>query len=108
MKLEGFTITVLDESEILRIDEIKNIQDIKLYPNPSKGLVNIKFTALDNRTVTLEVLDPMGRKLVSKVSKTKVGENKVSINLSDKKQGIYWIRALHKNGANNFKVLITK
>lgn len=47
------------------IDDKEFIQNIELYPNPSVGIINIRWSAVSNEAVTLTIFD-MGGKVLHK------------------------------------------
>jgi len=65
------------------IDEINFKNSIKIYPNPSKDIINI--TSKDNESFTWEVYNTSGQLILN-------GNQTESINLSSMPQGIYFVR----------------
>lgn len=88
-------------SFITSIDNKKdNASALKLYPNPSNG----KFTleAQEAGITFFEISNLFGVKILS----SKVERNKMEINLSSQSSGIYFIRAVYRNGTSVTKKIM--
>ncbi len=68
--------------------------DIKVYPNPSTGKINIETLEM----IKVEVMDMQGRIVLS--------SSEIQIDLSDKSKGIYFIRVTTNNGVGVKKVVL--
>lgn len=66
-----------------------------LYPNPTKGIVNIVVSGLTNQSITLHILDMSGRTLATK-QLTVNGSN--TIDISNYSKGIYMLEAQLPDG----------
>ncbi|WP_053328175.1 reprolysin-like metallopeptidase [Chryseobacterium gallinarum] len=84
-------------SQVLAVDEVKNNKDVfAIYPNPSKGLLNIKFTN-SNEVYDITVYDVSG-KLVFNQRNNKPGYDRIgSFNLSQLVKGDYLIKIKSEN-----------
>jgi hypothetical protein len=83
--------TTLSSSRIAAGD-IKLMDNLNVYPNPTRGLFNISFIAekIDNFEIT--IVDAFG-KLVSQEEKQDfIGEYAKQVNLSDYPRGIYMVQ----------------
>jgi len=78
------------ETLAIGISEDLANQLIKVYPNPSSGLVNVQLEASEN--VNLEVSDMNGKVVYSNELGTVYGTSTQSIDLSDIAKGVYMIR----------------
>lgn len=72
------------------MDNINQISDIRIYPNPSNGIFNINSKQLDNVNYVVNVYDMTGQ-IVKQLSNTK------DINLSEQNNGIYYIEIIAEN-----------
>jgi len=66
--------------------------DIKVYPNPSKGQVNIKLPTISNGTWQIKVLDMLGNLITEKSSVS--GTSALGLNLNVK-PGIYSVQMIN-------------
>lgn len=76
-----------DLSYLVRIDEITDKSDLRIYPNPTNGI--IYFTGLQMEEMKVDIFNLTGVKVLSQY----VSSNRSTINLSDLKQGIYIVRS---------------
>lgn len=75
------------------IDEIKELDNFILYPNPTNGLLQIKT---EQEIISIEVLDVFGRRMLYSEN------NQTEINISNFTNGIYFVRMRDSKG--NFVV----
>lgn len=73
-------------------------KSVTLYPNPTKGNVNINC---DNTIKKIELFDVQGRILQTKIE----NNNAVQLNISNKPNGLYFIRITTENGMKVEKVI---
>ena len=78
------------------------LQNVVVYPNPSKGIFTISLGNLQPETI--EVYDVMG-KLIMKNNAISVTNFQTSIDLSAVAQGIYFIK-ISANGQNSVKRIV--
>jgi len=84
-------------SEFPKFDQGITANQVKMYPNPSVGLVSFEIT-LDNQSdVNLSIYNSIG-KLVKEHAFENIHESTLDINLSDLNKGIYFINIQTKNG----------
>lgn len=88
--------TINDESLSVVDSEHKTIY---IYPNPTSGKVFINFR--DKDTYTIEVYTTLGQKIL----KTKANNHNYSINLSQYKQGIYFIKIFNTLKDISYKII---
>jgi hypothetical protein len=91
-----FTNTVLSQEDLVLL------KGIKLYPNPSNGLVNI---SIENYTgsLTIEVYDLNGRKVRSNATNF---STESSINLQGLPSGIYIVKLQGEGISHSEKVVL--
>lgn len=77
------------------LDPIQLDQQFRIYPNPTKDIVNINYIVTKNESVILEIIDVMGKIQLTRDLNTTAFH---SIQLSEVKNGIYFYR-LVKNDA---------
>ncbi|MES2380352.1 MAG: T9SS type A sorting domain-containing protein [Bacteroidota bacterium] len=73
---------------------------LKLYPNPTNGKVNIEFS--NNILRNIEIIDLSGKTMKELVSSQTMN----SVDVSDLKQGIYFVKAYTDNGTSTQKLII--
>ncbi len=90
------------------ISEISSLNNISLYPNPATNSTNVNLYSLESKNTTLRLKNIMG-KIVSEVNINLLsGNNNIKLNLSNLKNGIYFINSESMNDTNSIKLIISK
>ena len=77
--------------------------DVRLYPNPSKGICHIHLINVDNLSqVLLEVYEIMGSKIKQEIVK---GQSDIVIDLSRENNGLYFVRITNANESITLKLI---
>ncbi len=71
------------------------------YPNPSSGDFNVNVSSVTNTQVKINVVDVLGRELISKYTNTDKGSNLITIDVSGLSKGTYFIQVI--NSSNMYK-----
>jgi len=71
-----------------------NATTIKVYPNPVVTLMTINFNAAENKTCQLQLIDGLGRTVLSKQVACVVGNNSVQWNVAQLAAGEYTLKAV--------------
>jgi hypothetical protein len=79
---------------------------IRIYPNPSNGLVNIVLSNAATGSYQLQVRDALGRVVLEKASRTSSGSFQESINLESFARGFYTITVQGQRSAFTQKLLL--
>lgn len=80
-----------------------SLNELKMFPNPSQGNVSISGSEI-SELKSIEIYDILGSKVKSiSVSTT---SNKLDLNLSNLKKGVYLVRLNDKNGNSESKKLV--
>lgn len=83
----------------------QNVNSLKFYPNPVSHTLNIEWKdSSPIGEVRFEVYDAQG-KLIRKMQEWAGGPGQ-QLNLSDLKEGIYFIKAKSQSSENNFRVVV--
>lgn len=93
--ITNFANTTFQE---LSVPENNLNQAIKIYPNPTDDVVNIKA---DSTIRSIQVYDVQGRILISKI----LSEENASVDLSSYSSGIYYLKINSDNGAKTDKLI---
>jgi hypothetical protein len=78
-------------------DQQKMNNRIVLYPNPSSDILNVQIEGIDDKTIKIQVLNPLNQLLIDE-------EQKTSINLKNLTNGIYFV----KISINNKLIILKK
>jgi len=95
-----FKITL---QSVLEINEIHNVNNVKVYPNPTNG--NISISNIQNIELkTIEIYSVLG-KLVKHIP-VRQYPSKLNLDLSQFNKGIYLLKVLYTNGASHTQKLV--
>lgn len=86
------------------INNFSRVNDLKVYPNPSRGIVTIDLPENLNNSYTLNVYSLSGSKVYSK----QINQEDNQINLESLRNGMYIIRIEDKGNVYSQKVKIQK
>lgn len=82
------------------------LENVKIYPSPSRGLVNINFNSSDQLNAEITVTDQSGRVVYQ--TRNKSAGKLVQLNLQHLSNGIYFIKVQAQNKVAVKKLLISK
>ncbi len=102
------TTTIL-VSIAVGIDEIQNVAEVKMYPNPVNEIATVAITLAENAQVTLDIFDITG-KLVNTVynEEMNAGQNNVSINVTELPAGLYFTTIRSGKYNKTMKMVVVK
>jgi PKD repeat protein len=90
---------IIFEGCVTGINEINFGADLKIYPNPAKGFVNVESNATGR--IEVKVLNNLGQTLLVKENES----GKLILNISSLQAGIYFL-AVTESGKETFRKLI--
>jgi hypothetical protein len=90
---------------LIAIDE-ENISDLSLYPNPTKGMVNIVFSSNYSQYLQVRMVNLIGEELINEHLEQFVGEYTKQIDLSNNAKGIYFLEIETNDGVINKKLIL--
>ncbi len=65
----------------------------RIYPNPAKGILRIRFNSPDTRKVSIKIYDVCGRLVLREdIIKSKIGMNEILVGTRDLSAGVYFVR----------------
>jgi hypothetical protein len=88
------------------ITEQPKLENVNVYPSPSRGLVNIDLNGLELQKAEITVTDQSGRVVYQIRNKSE--SNLIQLNLQHLSNGIYFIKVNAQNKVAVKKVLISK
>ncbi len=91
------------------LDGVKGIALLKnVYPNPTYDMLNIPFITEKDATVTIELYDMTGRRVMNIANGIDFnrGEHKIEVNLNSMSPGIYALRFIADNEVYTQKVVL--
>jgi len=82
------------------------INNLDIYPNPSRDIFNISFTSEDKQDLKVRILNVIGEELINENLEQFIGEYTKQINLSDNAKGIYFLEIETNDGIINKKLIL--
>jgi hypothetical protein len=71
------------------------VHSLVLMPNPASDKLKVKFNALENGKTVLEIIDILGRKVISTDQLSEAGTNEIEINTQKLSEGIYLVKVIN-------------
>jgi len=92
---------------LIRIEsENSSIEDLSIYPNPSRDVFNISFTSEQKQNLKVRILNVIGEHLINEDLQQFIGEYTKQIDLTNKSKGIYFLEIETKDGVINKKLIL--
>ncbi|MBK6398245.1 MAG: T9SS type A sorting domain-containing protein [Bacteroidetes bacterium] len=85
------------------VDKLNTLSGFEVYPNPSKGMINISNTKNDNSDYTVNVYNAIGQSVYARKITT---ASLTTIDLSSQPSGIYQVKITNNSGSFNQSVVI--
>ena len=82
------------------IEEMQS-HEIKIYPNPTKGILNIKITGLDKAKGFISIYNIVGKL----IEKTELSGNNQIFDLSAQPNGIYIMQIRIEDKISSWKII---
>lgn len=91
---QGCKVTKSVEVDLTSVEEIGNLTDVSIYPNPVNGgtSVQVQFNSTSTTTAQLQVFDNTGRVVASEPLQLQNGSNIYSLTTNNWGAGIYFVR----------------
>ncbi len=96
----GYSVTV---GTITEIEEEKMKKEVRVYPNPTSGVININLLPIKNKNPKVYIMDVLGKMIETKENLT---TDKLTIDASSYKKGIYFVKIVSDNGNVIKKVVV--
>jgi hypothetical protein len=89
-----------------RVEGGTAINNLAIYPNPSRDKFNISFTSEGVQNLKVRILNLIGEELINETLEQFIGEYTKQINLSDNAKGIYFLEIETNEGVINKKLIL--
>ncbi len=106
LKADGFTISVLNETDIVGMKPLDKANNWGLYPNPTQGDIVVQLNAKSYGMSEIKVVNAFGQQVMVKSFEITQGLNEININLKGSAQGIYFVRVDADHEVRVFKVML--
>lgn len=102
VRADGWEATYYTDLVGIKAEEINS--ELKIFPNPSKGIATITWKNQECMSETLEIFNSVGH-LIKKIFLT-IGQNQYLLNIPDLTSGFYVVKLTHKEGFIINKLMI--
>ncbi|MFY9310420.1 MAG: T9SS type A sorting domain-containing protein [Bacteroidia bacterium] len=93
--------------ESVGIKEVKDVaKNVQLYPNPAASSVNLLLSLNKAEKVTVKITNMMGQELNAFEENMAAGDNKLNINISNYKPGVYFVKTTVHNKVVTKKLIV--
>jgi len=79
-------------SLFLGLDEVKNSEEIKVFPNPTDKELSLEFQLNSSQNIDYEIFDILGKKIINNSIQAAAGNNLLIIPTKDLLEGSYFIK----------------
>jgi hypothetical protein len=90
----------------IRLEGGSAINNLEVYPNPSKDIFNVSFVSEDIQNLEVRVLNMVGELVYTEGLEQFIGEYTKSINMSKYTKGVYFLEITTNNGVVNKKIVL--
>ena len=89
-----------------RIEVGESINNLDVYPNPSRDVFNVAFTSEDVQDLEVRVVNIVGEVIYTEDLQQFVGEYTKSVDLATYTKGVYFLEITTNNGVLNKKLIL--
>jgi hypothetical protein len=82
------------------------INNLDVYPNPSRDIFNVSFTSEDVQDLEVRVINVVGEVIYTESLQQFVGEYTKQVDLATYTKGIYFLEITTNNGVVNKKLIL--
>ena len=90
----------------IKLDGSSAINNLDVYPNPSRDIFNVSFTSEDAQDLRVRILNVIGEELVNENLEQFIGEYTKQIDLTNNAKGIYFLEIETNDGVINKKLIL--
>ena len=90
----------------IRVDGGTAINDLDIYPNPSRDIFNVSFTSEDVQDLQVRVINVIGDVVYTEDLSQFVGEYTKQVDLQSYTKGVYFLEITTDNGVVNKKLIL--
>lgn len=83
-----------------------NVSDFNVYPNPNNGSFSVNFESLREESVTLRLIDNLGRKVYENEHNTILGINEIAVDLKGQAAGVYQLQMIQGGETRTVKIVV--
>jgi PKD repeat protein len=82
-----------------------SIQELKAYPNPTSGGLNVSYSSVESSDVALRLIDMTGRVLIDENASAREGQNNETLDLSGFPAGSYVLQVVQGSSVDYLRIV---
>ena len=90
----------------IRLEGGSAINNLTIYPNPSRDVFNVSFTSDTKQNLKVRILNVIGEEIVNENLEQFIGEYTKQIDLTNNAKGIYFLEIEANDGIINKKLIL--
>ena len=90
----------------IRVDGGTAINDLDVYPNPSRDIFNVSFTSEDVQNLEVRIINVIGEVVYTENLEQFVGQYTKQVDLVTYTKGVYFLEITTDNGVVNKKLIV--
>ena len=90
----------------IRVGEESSINNLTIYPNPSRDIFNVTFTSEDIQDLEVRIINVVGEVVYTENLEQFVGEYTKAIDLATYTKGVYFLEITTNDGVVNKKLIL--
>lgn len=106
LKKGGFEMVVINEEDILNTEEVSQLNDFSIYPNPTSGKLKLNMSARNGSDVRINVLNTLGSSVLESEKVLSTGDHSLELDISGHPQGIYFVKIEAGNEIKTLRVIL--
>jgi hypothetical protein len=100
-----FSIDNITTINTVGVNELENISNTSLYPNPTANTLNIQFESKKETNLLIRVVDVTGKNIETLTNYSQTGANQIELNMEKFESGIYMIELIDGISTTRMKVI---
>ncbi|MBT6815005.1 MAG: T9SS type A sorting domain-containing protein, partial [Flavobacteriales bacterium] len=90
----------------IRVEGGTTINNLDVYPNPSRDIFNVSFTSEDVQDLDVRIINVIGEVVYTENLNKFVGQYTKQVDLSTYTKGVYFLEITTDNGVINKKLIL--
>jgi len=100
-----FSIDNFVTQSTVGIEELTNLSNLSLYPNPTIELTTLSYGSNSVSELNITISDITGKEVKRITSQTNIGKNSIGLNTETLESGIYFVTIYSQNASKKIKLI---
>ena len=94
------------QPSVIRLEGGSAINNLDVYPNPSRDIFNVSFTSEDVQNLEVRIINVIGEVVYTEDLNKFIGQYTKQVNLDTYTKGVYFLEITTDNGVINKKLIL--